>query len=211
MAYHFLGIGWLSWITFLPIIGMIIVLLIPKEARSAMKWTAVGITFLQVVFAVLIYLNFNYNLSGINTQEGMQFVEKAKWIDIQGVSWFGRLRIEYFLGVDGISVPMVILTALISLIAVFASWKIEKALKGYMVMLLLLDTGMMGVFVSLDFFLFYVGVGGFDNKIVDGMVNLIAYLGGFLGLLMRKLQTGKVQTYLAFVLFGVMVFFLWFR
>jgi NADH-quinone oxidoreductase subunit L len=75
-----------------------------------------------------------------------------------------------------------------------------------------IECGLLGLGVSaLTFFLFYVGVGGFDNKIVDGMVNLIAYLGGFLGLLMRKLQTGKVQTYLAFVLFGVMVFFLWFR
>ncbi len=64
---------------------------------------------------------------------------------------------------------------------------------------------------ALSFFLFYVGVGGFDNKIIDGIVNLMAYLAGFLGLLARKLQTGKVQTYLAFVLFGVMVFFLWFR
>ena len=72
MAFQFLGIGWLSWITFLPVIGMIIILLIPKEARSAMKWTAVGITFLQVLLAVLIYANFNYNLGGINSQEGMQ-------------------------------------------------------------------------------------------------------------------------------------------
>ena len=130
MAFQFLGIGWLSWITFLPVIGMIIILLIPKEARSAMKWTAAGITLLQVILAVLIYANFNYNLSGINSQEGMQFVEKAKWIDIKGVSWFGRVLIEYFLGVDGISVPMVILTALISFVAVIASWKIDKALKG---------------------------------------------------------------------------------
>lgn len=61
------------------------------------------------------------------------------------------------------------------------------------------------------FFLFYVGVGGFDNKIIDGMVNLVAYLAGFLGLLGRKFQTGKIQTYLALALFAVMVFFLWFR
>jgi len=64
---------------------------------------------------------------------------------------------------------------------------------------------------TLSFFLFYVGVGGFDNKIIDGMVNLFAYFAGFFGLLARKLQTGKVQTYLAFALFGVLVFFLWFR
>jgi NADH-quinone oxidoreductase subunit L len=64
---------------------------------------------------------------------------------------------------------------------------------------------------TLSFFLFYVGVGGFDNKIIDGIVNLFAYFAGFFGLLVRKLQTGKVQTYLAFALFGVLVFFLWFR
>ena len=61
------------------------------------------------------------------------------------------------------------------------------------------------------FFLFYVGVGGFDNSIVDGLVNATAYLAGFLGLLTRRLQTGKVQTYLAFVILGVMILFLWFR
>ncbi len=174
MVYQFLGIGWLSWITFLPVIGMILILLIPKEARNAMKWTAAGVTFLQVVIAALIYANFNYTLGGINTQEGMQFVEKAKWIDIKGLSWVGRLQVEYFLGVDGISVPMLILTAIISFIAVFASWKIDKALKGYMVMLLLLDTGMIGVFVSLDFFLFYV----FWEVMLLPMYFLIGVWGG---------------------------------
>jgi NADH-quinone oxidoreductase subunit L len=64
---------------------------------------------------------------------------------------------------------------------------------------------------GLAFFLFYVGVGGFDNSIVDGLVNATAYLAGFFGLLTRRLQTGKVQTYLAFVILGVMIFFLWFR
>jgi NADH-quinone oxidoreductase subunit L len=64
---------------------------------------------------------------------------------------------------------------------------------------------------GLTMFLFYVGVGGFDNRIVDGLVNLTAYVAGFVGLLTRRIQTGRVQTYLAFVVLGVMVFFLWFR
>jgi hypothetical protein len=64
---------------------------------------------------------------------------------------------------------------------------------------------------GITFFLFYVGVGGFDNKIVDGLVNFVAYLAGFFGLLGRKLQTGRIQSYLAFALFAVLVFFLWFR
>ncbi len=76
----------------------------------------------------------------------------------------------------------------------------------------LVGDGLIGLGVAgLAFFLFYVGVGGFDNKIVDGLVNFVAYLAGFIGIVTRRLQTGKVQTYLAFVLLGVMVFFLWFR
>jgi len=72
--------------------------------------------------------------------------------------------------------------------------------------------GLIGIgSAGLSFFMFYAGVGGFDNRIVDGMVNLMAYAAGFLGLITRRIQTGKVQTYITFVLVGVMVFFLWFR
>ena len=171
---EFLGIGILTWITFAPIVGMIAVLAIPKENQNAMKWTAAVATFVQVVLAVIIYFNFDRGLAGINTEQGMQFLEKAAWIDIKSVPWFGRIHVEYLLGVDGLSVPMVLLTALISFIAVFASWKIDKALKGYMAMLLLLDTGMMGVFVALDFFLFYV----FWELMLLPMYFLIGIWGG---------------------------------
>jgi NADH-quinone oxidoreductase subunit L len=76
----------------------------------------------------------------------------------------------------------------------------------------LIECGIIGLGVAgLAFFLFFVGVGGFDNKIVDGMVNLVAYIAGFIGLMTRKVQTGKVQTYIVFVLLGVAVFFLWLR
>ncbi len=104
----------------------------------------------------------------------MQFVEKATWIDIKSVAWFGRIHIEYLLGIDGISVVMVLLTALISFIATISSWTIEKSLKGYFALLLLLNTGMMGVFVSLDFFLFYV----FWEVMLLPMYFLIGVWGG---------------------------------
>jgi len=152
----FLALGTLTWITFLPIIGMAVILLLGKDNKQAIRWTAAVFTGLQVVIAAVIYLGFDRGMAGINTMEGFQYVEKVSWIDIRSFSWFGNLKIEYFLGIDGLSVLMVILTALISFIAVFASWGIEKSLKGYFALLLLLDTGMMGVFVSLDFFLFYV-------------------------------------------------------
>jgi NADH-quinone oxidoreductase subunit L len=76
----------------------------------------------------------------------------------------------------------------------------------------LLWYGLLGLAgAGLSFFLFYVGIGGFDNTIVDGLVNLVATFAGFTGIIARRIQTGKVQTYLAFVLLGVMVFFLWFK
>ncbi|GJQ19688.1 MAG: oxidoreductase [Bacteroidia bacterium] len=171
---EFIGIGILTWITFLPIIGMVAVLTVPKGKEGPLKWVPAGVTFLQVVLAIVIYFSFNQGMAGINSLEGMQFVEKATWIDVPATSWFGRIQIEYFLGVDGLSVSMVLLTALISFIAVFASWNIEKSLKGYMAMLLLLDTGMMGVFVALDFFLFYV----FWELMLLPMYFLIGIWGG---------------------------------
>lgn len=171
---QFLGLGILTWITFLPVIGMVIVLLLPKNNKGAVRWTSVFVTGLQLVLAVVIYYTFNRGLSGINTEAGFQYVEKATWIDIKSVAWFGRVHIDYFMGLDGLSVLMVILTALISFVAVFASWGIEKSIKGFFALLLLLDTGMMGVFTSLDFFLFYV----FWELMLLPMYFLIGVWGG---------------------------------
>ncbi len=156
MQYQFLGIGYLTWITFLPIVGMIVVLLIPRGNTNSMKWIALAVTVLQLVVAGLIWMNFKPGLTGINDPNGFQFIEKTKWIDLQGVAWFGRVSIDYFLGIDGLSLPMIVLTALISFVGVIASWNINKSQKGYFALYLLLDTGMMGVFVALDMFLFYV-------------------------------------------------------
>ena len=171
---QFLGLGILTWITFLPVLGMGVVLLLNQEKKNVVRWTAAFFTFLQVILAVVIYFNFNRGMAGINTAEGYQFIEKASWIDIKGISWFGHIKIDYFMGIDGMSVLMVILTAIISCIAVFASWGIEKSLKGYFALLLLLDAGMMGVFVSLDFFLFYV----FWEVMLLPMYFLIGVWGG---------------------------------
>jgi NADH-quinone oxidoreductase subunit M len=171
---QFLGIGILTWITFLPVAGMLLVLLLPKDNKNLIRWSSAAITGLQLLLAVVIYMKFDRGMAGINTEAGFQFVEKARWIDIPALSWFGRIQIDYFLGIDGISVLMVILTALISFIAVFSSWGIEKSLKGYFALLLLLDAGMMGVFVSLDFFLFYV----FWEVMLLPMYFLIGIWGG---------------------------------
>jgi NADH-quinone oxidoreductase subunit M len=174
MEFNFLGPGILTWITFLPILGMVIVLLLPKGQENTIRWTSAVFTGLQVILAAVIYMNFDRSMAGVNTMEGFQFIEKANWIDIKGVAWFGHIDIDYFVGIDGLSVTMVLLTALISFIAVFASWNIDKAVKGYFALLLLLDTGMMGVFVALDFFLFYV----FWEVMLLPMYFLIGIWGG---------------------------------
>ncbi len=174
MEWTFLGIGILSWITFLPVLGMVFILMMPKDQRDAMRWTALGMTLVQVVLAVIIFMKFDRGMAGINSAEGMQFVERASWIDIRSVAWFGRIHIEYFLGIDGLSVTMVLLTALISCVATISSWTIDKSVKGYFALLLLLNTGMMGVFVSLDFFLFYV----FWEVMLLPMYFLIGVWGG---------------------------------
>jgi NADH-quinone oxidoreductase subunit M len=174
MEFTLLGIGILTWITFLPVVGMVIVLLLPKNSKDVIRWTSLGITVLQVILAVVIYSRFDRSMAGINTVAGMQFVEKGTWIDIPSVAWFGRVHIEYFLGIDGLSVVMVLLTALVAFIATISSWKIDRSEKGYFALLLLLNTGMMGVFVALDFFLFYV----FWEVMLLPMYFLIGVWGG---------------------------------
>lgn len=168
------GFPILSLITFLPIAGMIIILFLPKEKRDSIRYTTLAITALQVVLAIILLSNYNYSAAGVFEEKSFQFIEKFRWIEITGISWLGTVKIDYFLGIDGISMPMVLLTAIISFIATISSWNIEKSVKGYFALFLLLDTGMMGVFVALDFFLFYI----FWELMLLPMYFLIGIWGG---------------------------------
>ena len=164
----------LSLITFLPIIGMIVVLALPKTRGTLVKSITIFVTGLQVVLALVILGSYNYSLGGINDPSSFQFMEKFTWINITGFSWIGQIKIDYFLGIDGLSVLMVLLTAIITFVAAISSWNIEKSVKGYFALFLLLDTGMMGVFVALDFFLFYI----FWELMLLPMYFLIGVWGG---------------------------------
>lgn len=175
------GSSILTWITFLPILGMVLIFLIPagKDDRSKIvsnnlyRWTTVLFTFIQLVLAVVIFTKYNASLTGINKIDGFQFVEKVPWIRAFLPS-VGEIKIDYFVGIDGLSGPMILLTALVCFVASFASFGIEKSVKGYFAMYLLLDAAMMGVFVSLDFFLFYV----FWELMLLPMYFLIGIWGG---------------------------------
>jgi NADH-quinone oxidoreductase subunit M len=161
----------LTWLTFLPIIGMVVILLIPNGKNAAessaeptgwkiIRWVALATTAICLVLAVQLYLVFERGTSAI------QFEEVHAWIP--------AFNIQYHMGVDGVSILMVLLTQLIGIIGVIASWKIPKAVKGYFALYLLLQAGMTGVFVSLDFVLFYV----FWEVMLLPMYFLIGIWGG---------------------------------
>lgn len=169
-----IGFPILSLLTFLPVLGMVIILFLPKEETKPVKYLSLVITAIQVVLAVVLLSNYNYSASGVYDEKSFQFIEKFRWINITGLSWLGNIKIDYFLGVDGISTPMVLLTAIISFIATLSSWTIDKSVKGYFALFLLLDAGMMGVFVALDFFLFYI----FWELMLLPMYFLIGIWGG---------------------------------
>jgi NADH-quinone oxidoreductase subunit M len=140
--------GYLTVITFFPILGALVMLLTPKEKTAVIRWTGVVATAIPFLLGLYLWSVWDYGLVGATVREGFQFIEQYSWIP--------QFNIEYFVGIDGLSLPMVLLTGLISLIAIIASWGITKGVKGYHVLFMLLVTGMYGVFVALDFFLFYV-------------------------------------------------------
>ncbi|MGC1341658.1 MAG: NADH-quinone oxidoreductase subunit M [Candidatus Binataceae bacterium] len=150
----------LTLITFVPLIGAVIILALPQAMNSSFKWIAALAAGVQLAIAIWLYRAFD------TTTTAAQFVDKFNWMP--------SYHITYFMGVDGISISMVLLTALICFIAVFASFGINRAEKAYYALLLMLDAGMMGVFVSLDFFLFYI----FWEVMLLPMYFLIGVWGG---------------------------------
>ena len=150
----------LNWIIWFPIIGMVAIAFIPRDKEDVIKITAAVATGLQLLLTLVLWQNYDAG------DGGMQFMVRAEWIP--------SFNITYILGVDGLSLPMAILTALLCFIGVFVSWNINKAVKGYFALFLLLDTGIMGVFLSMDFFLFYI----FWEVMLLPMYFLIGIWGG---------------------------------
>ena len=150
----------LTYMTFLPLAGMAVVLMLPRGRDELVRWTALGFSIPPLVMAVWLFANFDRNTDAI------QFMERYEWI--------ASYNIQYIMGIDGISVTMLLLTALLCPICIVASWRIDRGVKGYFALFLLLDTGMTGVFCALDFFLFYV----FWEVMLLPMYFLIGIWGG---------------------------------
>ena len=156
----------LTLLIFVPVIGAVIMLpfakLYGKNNTDIYKKIALIATSIQVVLAALLYSKFDPSLSIMESPFTIQ------------IDWIKHFNIQYFIGVDGLSMPMVLLTALLSCICIISSWNITKQSLGYFSLFLLLDAGMMGVFLAMDFFLFYV----FWEVMLLPMYFLIGMWGG---------------------------------
>ncbi len=167
--HGFLGSHILSIMTLLPLLGLIAIFiahLMGHKKDEDIRWLTLGIMGVELLLAVWLFMNFDSSFVKADGNDGYQFVEKAVWVR--------SLNIEYYMGVDGISVTMVLLTALISFVGCIASWSVDKQLKGYFAMYNLLVVGMFGTFVSLDLMLFFV----FWEVMLLPMYFLIGIWGG---------------------------------
>ena len=138
-----LGFRGLTFLTFLPVAGALVMLIFMRKRPNAYKATALVTSILTLALAVLLASRFQTGTAEYQFQEN--------------IGWIANLGISYHLGVDGISLLLVLLTTLLSVVAILGSWNsIKDRGLAFFISLLVLETGMLGVFVSMDLFLFYV-------------------------------------------------------
>jgi len=156
-----LGIPILSFLIFFPLLGAAFILLVPASQTKAIKMVAFAASLITFLASILLFVWFEGGKSG------MQFVERSAWVPSLGIT--------YFLGVDGISVLLILLTTFLSAISILSSFTaITQRLKMYYATLLVLETGMIGVFAALDLVLFYI----FWEAVLIPMYLIIGVWGG---------------------------------
>ncbi|GIW10983.1 MAG: NADH dehydrogenase subunit M [Dehalococcoidia bacterium] len=140
--------GVLSVLLFLPVLGAIVLLLLPRGNDRLVRIVSAIVSGATFLLAGWVF--FAYDMA----RGGLQFVERAPWVRIPTSPQF---NVDYYVGVDGLSAPLVLLTAFLTFLAVFISWNgIQTRVREYHILLLLLETGVLGVFLALDFFLFFL-------------------------------------------------------
>ena len=151
----------LTILTFLPLVGVLLLLFVERERHGFIKTAALVVSLLNALISLYVYFGFAAD------SPAMQFVVSRTWIQSLGIS--------YHLGIDGISLFLVLLTTFLTPLAILSSWTaITEKVKGFYISMLFLETGMIGVFVSLDLFLFYV----FWELMLVPMYFLIGIWGG---------------------------------
>ncbi len=198
----------LSLTTFLPVLGVLLLLFIPKDSKGMLRNVAFATTVVTFLVSLPIMFGFQNNAE-------FQFVENLPWIAA------GPFVMRYFVGIDGISLWLVILTTFIMPIAVLSTYTaVEEKVKEYMILLLLLETGMLGAFISLDMFLFYIfwevmlipmyfmiGIWGGKNRIYAAVKFFIYTMVGSLLMLVALIYLYFKGVEAGFTNFGLLQFF----
>jgi len=137
--------GWLTAVVFLPLAGAIVIALLVRGDRNIRVFAAV-VALAEFALSIVVFARYD-----LESDERFQLVDKVE-------DWFpiGSFDVQYFLAIDGLSAPMVLLTGLLGIVAVYASWSVKERVGEYFMWLLALQTAVMGVFTALDFFLFFL-------------------------------------------------------
>ena len=162
----------LSLLIFIPLIAGVVLLFIPKANSGLYKWVTLGTLVVELILTLILLSGFDASQAGIGS-ESLQFVEKMDWINLS-IGSTSAISIQYYLGVDGLSISMVLLSAIVLLIGVISSWNIKENLKGYFSLYLILTASVFGCFLALDFFLFFL----FFEFMLLPMYFLIGLWGG---------------------------------
>src|SRR5512144_3007753 len=135
----------LTILTFFPLLGVLVLLFINSEAKNTIRWVALIPSIITFVISLWVLAMFQAS------NPDLQLVVRLPWITVAG------FNIQYFMGVDGLSILLVLLTTLLTPISILSTWTaVEDRVKDFMLFFLLLEVGMTGVFLAQDLFLFYI-------------------------------------------------------
>jgi NADH-quinone oxidoreductase subunit M len=137
-----------SIIVFLPLLGALVIALLPRDRGELPKYVALAFSLAAFAVSVALFVVFDRGKSGY------QWIDKFTWVDATSVG--AAFKLQYQMGVDGLSIPLVLLTTGLTLLSVLISWSIDLRPKAYFGLMLILETGVLGVFTSLDFLLFFL-------------------------------------------------------
>jgi NADH-quinone oxidoreductase subunit M len=192
-----LDLIWMSLVIFVPTLFALVLLFFPRGTEEYMRWWSLLGTAVTLVLSACLFIDYhqmlemNMDSTGRTTERTSLMARHDEAVRrefttnrdagvresndmLSRVPWIPRFNIDYFIGADGFSMPLILLTTLLSFLAMIASWNIEKYVRGYCALFLLLETGMIGTFFALDFFLFYI----FWEVMLLPMYFLIGIWGG---------------------------------
>ena len=143
--YDLLPIDFLTLLTFLPLLGAVIVFLIPRGRENWARWTALGFSLVVLVMTIAVFYNVQSDPPGPD-----------EWAFEEQAEWFPQLNASWHIGVDGLSATMVLLTGILVPLAILISFETKERVQANLALFLFLQTGLLGVFVALDMMVFFV-------------------------------------------------------